>query len=420
MSFTQTELKKICFHKYSRGYVPSSQTKIDLFDEVNYELSKEELQEAVQLSGYTKIDKSKLKKESEDKPLTNTGRMWACALMGIWKTMMDVDGWKLPGTFDSYNICGKGYYKMCQLGDNFVRKFVYHCGRIGCEICAKRAGARLAKKIERRIWLYGLKVRHDTKGRKNPIPSHVIEAIDPKSEFWDYSKQKQIEILKKIRRIAGITGGAEINHLWAFDKSDLTPIYRPHKHLIAYGWIKKNACELIKEQFGIDVVYHKVRNGTLRNRVDVFAVAFYQLSHCAVKSNKHSVKWFGSLSYNKISNKTLEQYKDEEYITQDVEIEKTKCCPLCAERLIPARIDFTFKNWRDWIPPIKIQEEGFVFDSGLFLSVDYLEDEKIPYYDENYQMFFKQTNRERKEIREVKRPDLYAKITQNLKLEVFN
>ena len=398
------------------GYVPFSQTKIDLFDEVNYELSKKELREAVDLSGYTRREKLVV---SETKQLTNTGRMWACALMGIWKTMMDKDGWKLPATFDSYNICGKGSFKMCQLADNFSRRFVYHCGRIACEVCAKRAGARMAKKIERRVWLYGLRVRHFTKGRKNPLPSHVIEAIDPKSDFWNWNKQKQVSTLKKIRKLAGISGGAEINHLWAFDKSDLKPFYRPHKHLIAYGWIKPNASKLIKKEFGINLVYFKVRNGTLRSRVDVFAVAFYQLSHCAVKSNKHSIKWFGDLSYNKISNKTLEQYIDEEYRLQDEEIERTKCCPICNQRLIPASIDTTLKNWRHLIPPIKIQQEGFVFDSGLFLSVDFKKHEKIPYYDENFQVFYKQTKRERKEIRESKRPDLYAKKTNNQLLAVF-
>jgi len=399
------------------GYLASSQTKIDLFDEVNYELSKDDLQEAVKLSGYTQREKKQLSKESEEKPLTNTGRMWANALLGIYKTMIDVNGWKLPATFDCYNICGKGFFKFCQLGCNFARRFVYHCGRIGCEVCAKRAGARLAKKIERRIWLYGLRTKHITKGRKNPLPSHVIEAIDPKSEFWDYSKEKQNRILKEMRIIAGITGGAEIKHLWAFE--NMKPFYRPHKHLICFCWLKENASQLIKEKFGIDVVYHKVRNGTLRNRVDVFAVAFYQLSHCAVKSNKPSVKYFGSISYNKISNKTLEQYKDEEYRLQDEEIEKTKCCALCTERLIPARIDKTFDNWRDWIPPIDIQEQGFSFNSGLFLSVDFIQGEKIPYYDDNFEVHYKQTLRERKEIRELARPDLYAKTTKNQSILCF-
>jgi len=393
------------------GYLAFSQSKIDLFDEVNYELSQEDFDEAIQLSGYTKFDKIKI--SQEPKELTNTGRMWAMALSGIWKTMMDKDGWKLPATFDSYNICGKGHFKICP-PDNFVKSFVYHCGRIGCEVCAKRAGSRIAKKIERRITLYGLRTQKLSKGRKNPLASHVIESIEPNSEFFNYPKEKQNRILKKMRIIAGISGGCVIDHKWRFDKSDLMPIFSPHKHLIAFGWIKKNASQLIKDQLGIDVVYHKVKNGTLRNRVDVFAVAFYQLSHCAVNHRKHSLQWFGNLANNKLSNKTLEQYKDEEYILQDEEIERSKCCPLCNERLIPAKINKSFNDWRRWIPPISVLEKGYEFDDGQFLSVDFMKGEKIPYYDENYQEIYKQTLRERKEIRELKRPDLYANRTTTL------
>lgn len=400
------------------GYLAFSQSKIDLFNEVNHELSNQELEEAIQLSGYTKRDKSQLSKQINSKELTNTGRMWACALTGIWKTMMDKDGWKLPATFDSYNICGKGFFKAC-FNDRFAKRFVYHCGRIGCEICAKRAGSRIAKKIERRITLYSLKIRHETRGRKNPLASHIIESIEPNSEFWNYSKEKQNRLLKKMRIIAGITGGCVINHLWRFDKSNLTPIYSPHKHLIAFGWIKENSSELIKKQLGIDIVYHKVKNGTLRNRVDVFAVAFYQLSHCAVNHRKHSLQWFGDLANNKLSNKTLEQFKDKEYLLQDEDIEKSKCCPLCFERLIPARIDTFFNNWRKYIPPIELQDKGFEFDSGLLLSVDFNKGEKIPYYDDDFQVFYKQTIRERNEIRELARPDLYSKKTKNQELLLF-
>lgn len=407
------------------GYVPFPQTKIsffqtklDLFNEANHELSKEELAEAVKLSGYTKKDKREFSKEIETKELTNTQRMWFMALTGIWKTMMDVDGWKLPATFDKYSICGKGFFKKC-LTDNFGRKFVYHCGRIGCEVCAKRAGARAAKKIERRIWLYGLKVKYDTSGRKNPLPSHIIEAIDPKSDFWNWKKQKQTETLKKIREMVGINGGVEINHLWAFDKSDLTPFYRPHKHLIAFGWLKSNASELVKEHFGIDLVYHKVRNGTLFSRVDVFAVAFYQLSHTAIKKNKHSLKWFGSLSYRKISNKVLEEYLDQEYEAQALDIEKTKCCNICNQRLFPARINESFTDWHDWIPPPNELEDGFTFPEGLLSAIDFFNGEQMPYYDENYEVTYKKTKKEKLELKKLERPDLYDKKTVNEKLDVF-
>jgi len=404
--------------KQSRGYLAFSQTKIDLFNEVNFSLSKEELQEAVKLSGYTKKDKKELTKEIDSKTLTNTARMWMVALTGIWKTMIDVDGWKLPATFNKYSICGKGFFKRCQ-SHNFVRGFVYHCGRIGCEVCAKRAGARASKKIERRIWLYSLKIKHFTKGRRNPLPSHIIEAIDPKSEFWSWNKQKQIEIIRKIRKMVGISGGVEISHLWAFDKSAMKPFYRPHKHLISFGWLKSNATELIKKEFGIDLVYHKVRNGTLYSRVDVFAVAFYQLSHAAVKHNKHSVRWFGSLSYRNASNKELEKYKDEEYIEQDAVIEKTKCCNVCNERLIPAKINKSFRDWKRWIPPPEELEDGCMFVRGLFESVDFVNGEKLPYYDEIYDVTYKKTKNEEKEIRENNRPDLYNKKTKNQELLCF-
>ena len=68
---------------------------------------------------------------------------------------------------------------------------------------------------------------------------------------------------------------------------------------------------------------------------------------------------------------------------------------------------------------IEDQEKFFEFDSGLFLSVDFKAGEKIPYYDENYQVYYKQTLRERKEVRESKRPDLYAKTTNNQSLLCF-
>lgn len=403
------------------GYVPFSQTKIDLFDELNFELSSEEMKEAIGLSGYSKKDKVEITKEIDSKKLTNTGRMWYCALMGVWKTMMDVDGWKLPATLNSYNICGKGFFKICPF-DNFVKKFVYGCNRLGCEVCAKRAGARIARRIERRIWLYCLKIKHDTKGRRTPLPSHVIEAIEPDSPFWKLNKDQQARVLKKARVLAGIIGGVDITHLWRFNKLDLTPIYSPHKHLIAIGWIKSDAYVKIEKELKIKINYIKVRNGTLRSRLDVFSVAYYQLSHASVKGNKHSLKWFGALSYRNESNKTLAEYRDEEYKKQDVKIEKTKHCPFCDEKLIPAKINVYFENWRNWIPPPEELEEGCKFAEGLFLSIDFKNKnrkEKMPYYDGNYNLFYKKTLEEKKIIRDISRPDLYCRKTKSQKLMVF-
>jgi len=151
----------------------------------------------------------------------------------------------------------------------------------------------------------------------------------------------------------------------------------------------------------------------------VFAVAFYQLSHTAVKHNKHSLKWFGDLSYNKISNKTLAKFKDEEYIEQEKIIERTKCCDICNDRLIPARIDKNMIDWRSWIPPPEKLEVGCVFSRGVFVSIDFNKGEKIPYYDEYHEVTYKLTKKEEKMLLVNERSDLYSKKTNNQELLNF-
>jgi len=125
------------------------------------------------------------------------------------------------------------------------------------------------------------------------------------------------------------------------------------------------------------------------------------------------------LSYSKISNKTLEKYKDEEYIKQDNIIEKTKCCDCCQEKLIPAQIDMYCKDWRAWIPPPDKLKDGCEFSDGLFISVDFYNGEKMPYYDENFELTYKKTKKEEKELQESKRPDLYSRKTNNQELFCF-
>ena len=55
------------------------------------------------------------------------------------------------------------------------------------------------------------------------------------------------------------------------------------------------------------------------------------------------------------------------------------------------------------------------FDKSYVVGVDL----KQTSFDENYQVYYKQTLRERKEIREDKRPDLYAKTTKNQSILCF-
>jgi hypothetical protein len=99
------------------------------------------------------------------------------------------------------------------------------------------------------------------------------------------------------------------------------------------------------------------------------------------------------------------------------------CCITCGERLVVAKINTGFVHWREKLNLIKNQEAFFEFDSGLFLSIDFNKGEKIPYYSivqtelgNFYQVHYKQTIAKRKESRELARPDLYAKKSNEAEL----
>jgi len=94
-------------------------------------------------------------------------------------------------------------------------------------------------------------------------------------------------------------------------------------------------------------------------------------------------------------------------------------CDVCGEKLIPAKINEFYGDWRRCIPPPEKLEVGCVFESRLFVSVDFVKGEKIPYYDENYEVTYKNTKKEKLELKKLVRPDLYDKKTINQELLCF-
>jgi hypothetical protein len=258
---------------------------------------------------------------------TNTAHIYELAKRSEWKLMLDFQGYTLPGGADAYETCGKWRFSKCR-EHNYGKRISHSCHRLSCPVCVDKAGQRTAKKIERRVCLYGLIIQKTSNKRRNPKPSHVIESIPADDIFWSYSKSKQQRILKEMRKIAGIQGGVSITHYWRFETGKTKPYVSIHNHLICYGWISPTAKKDIYKKFGVNVVYHKPINGTLRDRKNVFSVAFYLLSHCAIKNHKHSGHWFGELSYRKIKNSYLKQFRDGDYILEDEDIEKSKSCKL--------------------------------------------------------------------------------------------
>ncbi|MCJ8305442.1 MAG: hypothetical protein HRU07_00140 [Nitrosopumilus sp.] len=347
---------------------------------------------------------------------TNTEHIYELAKRSEWKLMLDFQGYTLPGSADQYETCGKWRFSKCR-DYNYGKRIVHSCNRLSCPVCVQKAGMRIAKKIERRIWLYRLMIQKTTNQKRNSKPSHVVESIPADDIFWSYSKSKQQRILKQMRRIAGITGGVSITHYWRFETGKTKPYVSIHNHLIAFGWISPTAKEDIYKKFGINVVYHKPIKGTLHERKNVFSVAFYLLSHCAIKNHKHSVHWFGELSYRKIKNSYLKKFRDDNYILEDEDIEKSKSCKLCGETLVPAKINKDYHNWQGFLPDDDAMSEGCMFAEGLLLEIDMISGEKMEFYDESYHTIHHKTKKQRELERIENNPLIYNRITSSQKIK---
>ena len=391
------------FSDYDMGYLTVSMTKIEYEEKIKrqqevlqnsflrkYPINVQHLErlQGLQLEVQQirkKVPGSKRVRWSplDEGAVSNTQFMYELAEKATWKTMMNVGYAKLPGCADPYPVCGSWVFRRCP-DHNYGKRVKYACNRLSCPACVRAAGIRIAKKIERRMFLYGLREQFLSKGSRNPKSSHVIEAIHPSDPFWDLPRHKQNMLLKKMRKIAGIKGGVEINHLWRFDEEKKhKPVYSPHNHLIVYGWISGSATGDIKEKLGVDVIYEKV--DTLYKRTDVLGVAFYALSHCTIVKNKHSVKWFGCLSYTKISNAELHKFRDQMFIDEDAAIEKSKSCGICGLGMVPARLGDDWHKWRGFMPDDQALEQGCEFAAGLLVTVRLEHGEKMVFYNPKYE-----------------------------------
>ena len=148
---------------------------------------------------------------------SNTELMYLIASRGANKTMMDWNGFVLPGGGDPYNTCGKFRFVFCGK-DLCGKRLLNSCKRLSCPVCCKKAGSSIADKVSTRIWSYGNMINKLSKGRRSPKSSHIVESISPDSIFWSYGKQKQLKLLSKIRKDVGIQGGVEILHPWRFEE----------------------------------------------------------------------------------------------------------------------------------------------------------------------------------------------------------
>jgi len=82
--------------------------------------------------------------------------------------------------------------------------------------------------------------------------------------------------------------------------------FSPHFHVISYGFIAKS------NEFYNKTGWVYKNRGSLKKDEDIAGCLFYALSHAGVMDDKHTVTWFGSLSYNKMVREREKEWVEKE------------------------------------------------------------------------------------------------------------
>jgi hypothetical protein len=234
---------------------------------------------------------------------------------------LEWDGWNLPMSGESKEDCGQWAWRGCldhkAHGDGKIRAQTYQlcCFRASCPKCsgkwAKRSTARILERLK-------------ASKKNQKFLKHVV--VSPPT----WLQHKPIEELRKQARImakrAGIEGGLDIVH--PFRKKGKDWYLSPHFHYLAFGWVSAT-----------DDIFQK--NGWLVKNIGIrenpIGTVMYLLSHAGVKKRRHTITWFGELSYSKLKIEKVDFH--------------IKCpdCDANFQRLICFR-----KGWVVKPPPIKM------------------------------------------------------------------
>ena len=104
--------------------------------------------------------------------------------------------------------------------------------------------------------------------------------------------------MRKLCKRAGLRGGLDVVH--PFRCKDGKWFFSPHFHVLAYGWVKGTE-NIFKEKGWI------IKNMGIRKSIK--GTISYILSHAGIKKRRHTLTWWGELSYSKLK---LEKTDDDE------------------------------------------------------------------------------------------------------------
>jgi hypothetical protein len=228
-----------------------------------------------------------------------------------------VDNWGLPGHGAARADCGSFFMRACFNVDEHpdhlavFQPFVHRCFDPKCPEDwrfwllreADRISTRIETAMKQKSWM--------------GTPIHYMESVPQK--LWHLSKEKLIHRAYAIAKRNGFLGGACIWHPFR-ETDDGRWYYSPHFHFLGFGWITEGAMGAELKKSGWLVKNLRIRESS----ASVFGTAYYQLTHCGVwygPNKRHSVTWFGELSYNKLK------------IPKSIDDRDQVVCPYCGQPL---------------------------------------------------------------------------------------
>jgi len=223
------------------------------------------------------------------------------------------DDWHMTGYDEPLESCGQWAWRGCLNhkhhtdGKIEAQSYQMKCIRSRCRLCYKswvaRETAKSCKRIKKfEMWFAG---RDKLK--------HVV--VSPPS--WEYGKSLE-ELRKDMRKLckrAGLRGGIDVVH--PFRCKDGKWFFSPHFHAMAYGWVK-----------GTDNIF-KEKGWIIKNlgmRKSIKGTISYILSHAGIKKRRHTLTWWGELSYSKLKLEKDDDDENKHRCTQCNEVYKPLIC----------------------------------------------------------------------------------------------
>ena len=183
---------------------------------------------------------------------------------------------------------------------------------------AKRASWRVWMGMHKLYWQYGIRARL----------MHCVFSVRYDGQTLQECRNQAMTVLKD----HGLEGGLLVFHPFRQDDDGdfaLDGTVHFHGLVAAVGDIKPGSTEFYEDGIFFKVIPDPIRGGFrgFTHFGELRRCVQYLLTHCGVIEGRHTVTWYGSMSYNKLSQKALEAKHPK--AVKDMEKVRSSQCPHC-------------------------------------------------------------------------------------------